>query len=253
MNRLLAGSDYSLLSQSSAACAERPAARGGARMTQAQCVLAPLHYEPNYAYPLVVWLHGSGGDERELKRVMPLISLRNYVSVAAAGPTKASHGYDWPQTEEGIQAASARVDEAVAQACQRFHVNSERVFLAGYGSGGTMAVRLALRQPGCFAGAASLGGAFPKGHAPLSQLAKARQVPLLIAHSRDSQTYRVEYLCQELALFHAAGMRITLRQYPCGDELTTQMLHDANAWLMEQVTGIPVEEQEGTPLPSDWN
>ena len=30
-------------------------------------MLAPLHYEPNYAYPLLAWLHGSGGDERELK------------------------------------------------------------------------------------------------------------------------------------------------------------------------------------------
>jgi hypothetical protein len=32
---------------------------------------------------------------------------------------------------------------------------------------------------------------------------------------------------------------VHLRQYPCGDELTTQMLHDLDAWLMEQVTGMP--------------
>ena len=28
--------------------------RGGVRITPAQCVLAPLHYEPNYAYPWVI-------------------------------------------------------------------------------------------------------------------------------------------------------------------------------------------------------
>jgi predicted peptidase len=38
---------------------------------------APEGYEANYAYPLVVWLHNAGGDERQLARVMPLVSTRN--------------------------------------------------------------------------------------------------------------------------------------------------------------------------------
>ena len=28
-------------------------------------LFAPLHYEPGYAYPLIVWLHGLHGDERQ--------------------------------------------------------------------------------------------------------------------------------------------------------------------------------------------
>jgi hypothetical protein len=48
-------------------------------------------------------------------------------------------------------------------------------------------------------------------------------------------------------------MGITLRQYPCDDELTTQMLHDLDLWLMEQVTGVCTESQQTTPSPSDWN
>ena len=49
-------------------------------------LFAPLHYEPNYAYPLVIWLHGPGDDERQLLRVMPLVSMRNYVSVGPRAP-----------------------------------------------------------------------------------------------------------------------------------------------------------------------
>ena len=45
-------------------------------------------------------------------------------------------------------------------------------------------------------------------------------------------------------LFHAAGMSVTLRQYPCGDELTTQMLRDLDVWLMEQVTGVAQHRRE---------
>ncbi len=57
----------------------------GAEGDFAHAVFAPVHYEPGYAYPLLVWLHGCGGDERQLWRLMPLLSLRNYLAVARAG------------------------------------------------------------------------------------------------------------------------------------------------------------------------
>jgi phospholipase/carboxylesterase len=241
-------------SSASAALRERPLVRAVPRRDFPQCLLAPLHYERNYAYPLIVWLHDCGGDERELKRIMPLVSLRNYVSLAVRGTSETERGFDWAESADGVMAAESRVAEAVAQARQRFNVHRERIFLAGSGSGGTMAIRLALRSPDQYAGAASIGGSFPEGHSPLARLALARRLRLLIMHCRDSQTYSVERVCEELALFHSAGMSVTLRQYPCGDELTTQMLRDLDVWLMEQVTGVAsAEVSEPTPLPSEWN
>ena len=47
-------------------------------------LFAPLRYTPSYPYPLIVWLHGYGSDERQLVRVMPLVSMQNYVAVAPA-------------------------------------------------------------------------------------------------------------------------------------------------------------------------
>jgi len=63
----------------------------------------------------------------------------------------------------------------------------------------------------------------------------------------------VQHVCDELSLFHAAGMSVTVRQYPCPDELTTQMLRDLDVWLMEQVTGVRSDEPQPTPLTSEWN
>jgi len=218
------------------------------------CLLAPESYEPNYAYPLVVWLHSTGGSERELRQVMPLVSLRNYASVAIRGPAACQSGYDWPQTKDAIAAAEARVADAVTRAQSRFHIHHDRIYLAGYEAGGTMAVRLALRNPQQYAGGISLNGAFPVEHAPLARLMQVRQSRILIAHCRDSQTYTTDRVCQELALFHAAGLSVTLRQYPCEDELTTQMLSDMDAWLMEQVTGVRTTDVlEPAPLPREWN
>ena len=69
-------------------------------------------------------------------------------------------------------AAEARVADAVAQIRQRFHVHRQRIFLAGSGDGGTMAIRLALRSADHYAGAASIGGCFPQHHSPLARLAR---------------------------------------------------------------------------------
>lgn len=253
MNRLTA--TPGLPTATAATRVNRPHVRKAVRAEQPQCVLAPLHYERNYAYPLLVWLHDDGGSERELNRVMPLVSLRNYVSVAVRGTTSLKRGFGWAQTVEAVNAAEARIIEAVRFAKERFHIHQERVYLVGCGAGGTMALRAALRSPEAYAGGASIGGCFPHGNAPLARLQAARASRLLMMHCRDSATYSVDRVCEELALFHAAGMSVTLRQYPCGDELTTQMLRDLDVWLMEQVTGIatPAPQPEPTPLPSEWN
>jgi phospholipase/carboxylesterase len=223
--------------------------------SDAASFFAPEGYEANYSYPLVVWLHNARGDERQLSRVMPLISTRNYVGLGVRGPSAAEHrGFLWPQTAEGIVAADQQIADAIAKARDRFNIHAGRVFLAGYQSGGTMAYRVALRNPKRFAGAVSIGGPFPEGHMPLARLAQIRKFPLFLAHCRDSQSYPIDRVCQELTLLHAAAMCVTLRQYPCDDEMTTQMLSDLDRWLMGQVTGVaPSEEANPAQTESNWN
>jgi phospholipase/carboxylesterase len=201
-------------------------------------VFAPLHYEPGYAYPLVIWLHGPGLDEGQLRRVMPAVSMRNYAAVAPRGPGRGpGGGRYWPQDDDAIEEAEACVWQALAAAENRFKVHSRRRYLAGYGCGGTMAVRLAMRHPDRFAGAATLGGPLPSGGAPLSRLGELRRLPLLIAAGCESDDYDSENVCRDLRLVHSAGMNVTLRHYPCGQELIPEMLADLNRWLMGLVTG----------------
>ncbi|QDU96439.1 alpha/beta hydrolase [Lignipirellula cremea] len=215
-------------------------------------LFVPLHYEPNYAYPLMVWLHGPGDDERQLQRIMPEVSLRNFAAIAPRSGTAVDtgRGFHWRQTSGDIAAATDSIFECIAVAQKRFHVSSQRIFLCGYDSGGTMALRIALNHPQKFAGAASIGGAFPQGSSPLLQLNGARKLPLLIAQGRQATKYSVDTTCEELRLFHAAGMSVSLRQYPGGDELTTGMLRDLNLWIMEQVTGVQMFDSHDAGDPS---
>ncbi|HKD38216.1 MAG TPA: alpha/beta hydrolase-fold protein [Pirellulales bacterium] len=204
-------------------------------------VFTPLHYERNYAYPLVVWLHGPDDSEQQLARIMPLVSLRNYVAMAPRGTAAGASNptaFCWQQSEEHIAAAEGRVLECLAISRQRFNVSLGRVFLAGHGCGGTMALRLALRNPDYFAGVLSFGGRFPKGHAPLVRLNAARRLAIFLSCSRASRRYTTEMFCDDLRLIHAAGVpAITVCQYPGDDGLRPRMLTDMDRWLMEQITG----------------
>src|SRR5262249_7856433 len=71
---------------------------GSAPLAEARFV--PQRYEPNYAYPLLILLHGRGADENQLVRAMPSMSWRNYVGLGLRGPEPVVRrgldvGYGW--------------------------------------------------------------------------------------------------------------------------------------------------------------
>jgi len=44
----------------------------------------PIGYEPNYPYPLMVFLHGHRSSEEQILRLAPRLSRRNYICIAPA-------------------------------------------------------------------------------------------------------------------------------------------------------------------------
>lgn len=203
------------------------------------CLMAPEGYEPNYAYPLFVWLHAPQGTEREVWGVMRSLSTRNYVAVGVRGPIHLETGYDWGDCEaesaSTTEMAVDRVFHAVDRAVQQYNIREHRIFIAGFHRGGTMAARLALMYPERFAGAISVNGPLPEGNTLLRYWHSARGVKLLACMGRNSTDYSPRMLCEQLPLVHTAGLSLDVRQYPAENELTTIMLSDMNAWMMEQV------------------
>ena len=204
-------------------------------------LFSPMHYEPGYAYPLIVWLHGkSCAAERQLMKIMPIVSMRNYVAVAPRGSEtvdtrQETKQYGWPTSDTHDNLAQKRVFDCLQIASEKCNIAKQRIFLAGFDDGGTMAFRIAMQFPRYFAGVVSLGGPFPQGRMPLRQLDSVRQMPCLMCIGRDSPVFPPSEAARQMTLFHTAGMSVTVRQYPCRHELSTQMLEDVNRWIMERV------------------
>ncbi len=248
MNRIATASDNNILKF------EKPAGKLNELRTLAPprftldggapyATFSPIHYESGYAYPLLVWLHGRGSSEQELRQVMPLVSMRNYVAIAprATSLDERHRGrYRWRQTGDGIESASARITECIALAQKRFNINPERIFLVGRASGGTMAMRVAWNEPRRFAGVATINGPLPTQLRPLRHVNQLRRVPCLLTSARKSRSYPEERVCRDLRLLHIAGCTVAMRQYPGADSLTTSMLSDLDRWLMELVCAAKI-------------
>ena len=195
----------------------------------------PLHYEKNYQYPLLVWLHDNGNDSSQVHRVMQQVSVQNYVAVAPQAPTgSANCGYYWEQTDESISQAADTVLATIDKARCQANISSERIFIAGCGAAGTMAFRVAFTHPDIFAGVASINGPLPQGSAPLGRWSSSRNLEVFWSHYRNSEHFDQNTLCTQLKLLHVAGFSVCLRQYPGNlEEVSPPALAEINRWVMQ--------------------
>ncbi len=200
----------------------------------------PASYEPNYRYPLIVWLHGNGHNENEVTQVMPHISIQNYLAVGVRGSRSidpAGHRFDWATSPAAVARCEDGIFQAIDEASERYSVHPDRVFLAGYGAGGTMARRIALRHADAFAGCVSLGGRFPRGGGLLSNLAVARTLDHFWALGIDNPQVSADDFASDLELISTARLRMDIRRYTVDDEMVREVLRDVDAWVMRLVTG----------------
>jgi phospholipase/carboxylesterase len=144
--------------------------------------------------------------------------------------------FGWGDSADDIAEAGTRVQDCIEIAQQRFNVHPDRIFVAGRSAGGTIAHRLGMEFPERFAGAISLGGQVPRGARLLKNINRARQLPLLLSVSPTQENYSTQQVMDDLRFLHCAGLSLSLRLYPDGDELTSVMLSDLNRWVMEQFT-----------------
>ncbi|WP_165440452.1 alpha/beta hydrolase [Rubripirellula amarantea] len=222
-------------------------------------VFTPLHYTPSYKYPLIVWLHSNGHNERQVNDVMPHISLRNFLALGVQGNRAVDSGgtrFDWHESPGGIGIAHDSVAIAIDEIRDRYSVHPQRIVLAGYGAGGTMALRLAMRSPGQFAAAVSLGGRMPQGAIRDFQGLRQRRLPMLWQWARDNAQYTDDNLKHDFKLAMTIGSSVEVRQYPGPDEMDTVVMSDLNDWIMRRVVleeASPSEYVDTIPVPYSAN
>jgi phospholipase/carboxylesterase len=215
---------------------EVPAARGWPLRT-----FLPIGYEPNYPYPLLVFLHGHGGSEEQILRLAPRLSRRNYICISLRGPyaldprPDGQLAFSWGQESQNDALVEDYVFRAVEQTRRHYHVHSERIYLAGFCEGASLAYRLGLFYPERFAGIISLNGSLPRRGGPLLRLPEVRQLRVLIGHGIANSVVPLSMARSDFRLFYTAGLDVRMHTYPATHRIHPHMLRDMNRWIMQAI------------------
>jgi phospholipase/carboxylesterase len=199
----------------------------------------PTGYEPNYPYPLLVFFHGHGGNEEQIMRLAPRLSRRNYICIGLRGTqllgqrSDGSLGYTWGTSEQSDTLVEDYVLRAVEQTRRNYHVHSERIYLAGFCEGATLAYRLGLTFPERFAGVISLNGSLPPRGSLFLRLPEVRQLRVLIGHGIANAVVPLTTARRDFRLLYTAGLPIQMHTYPSTHRLHPDMLRDINRWIID--------------------
>jgi phospholipase/carboxylesterase len=197
----------------------------------------PTGYEPRYAYPLVVFFHGHGGNEEQILRLAPRLSRRNYICISLRGPLASSlhrsgrAGFSW-----GDGAHDTVIEDymlhAVEQIRRTYHVHSERIYLAGFAEGATLCYRMGFTFPEKLGGVISLNGCMPRHGGPLLRLPEVRQLQVFIGHGIANAMIPLSMAKQDYRVLYAAGLGVEMHTYPATQRLHPDMLRDVNRWII---------------------
>lgn len=211
-------------------------------------LFVPEKYEAGYDYPLVVWLHSDASSEWELDNVMMSLSHRNYIAIAPRANQPSPHNgrrFRWGTSPSDCAKAEDLVWDCVQAATDSLSVQTHKIFLAGFGAGGTMAQWIGLKYAKQIAGVISISGSFPTATQVLSNWKHARHLPVLFAQRLGSTLCSEEELLRAVSISHQSGlrykfcqMRAETEEFESANDLDSEMLNVANRFMMGIVTNM---------------
>ncbi len=199
----------------------------------------PEQHEPNYTYPLLIWLHGENSSERELIPLMPKLSTRNYFALALRGdnpkPTSEYAGFGWKPLQDAIVNVTSRIEEALKHVEGQFQIHSDRIFIGGFDQGAELALAICLTQPDLFAGAISLCGKMPAEQSLLRRFRLLHGKRVLLVAGKQDQKVTLTDIQQTQKLLYTSGLDVSAQAFHAGHEISDDMLSSMNSWMMNGI------------------
>lgn len=196
--------------------------------------------------PLLVMLHGVGGNEDGLGRYTADLDPRLLILSIRAPFVNAPGAYRWFDVAFTPQGIDIDADEAeqsrlaviqfINDAVMGFGADPRRVYLLGFSQGATLAYGIGLTAPAKLRGIVGIGGRVLPEIAPIAAPSAAlRHLTLLIQHGRHDPVMPLARGHATRNLFVALGVMLGYREYEAAHEITPPMIVDACDFLRTQI------------------
>ena len=198
----------------------------------------------------IIWLHGLGADGHDFEGLVPELRLPDGPAVrfvfphAPYRPVTVNDGYvmrawyDIAMTERGFDPNAAHIRESqtilrgLIEDEVRRGIPSERIVLAGFSQGGTIALHTGLRYPKPLAGIMSLSAPVPFVGELMAEVDPANaKIPVFMAHGTDDRMVpfaMAQAFCQ---LMQSRGLSLEWHAYVTGHTVVPDEIRDITLWL----------------------
>lgn len=174
-------------------------------------IFVPSGYDKSKPVPLVIALHGMGGDEN------------SYLSMYGQGAFKIEaekRGYI-VACPKGRKPASMYIGDAekdvmdvLAEVRRAYNIDADRIYLTGHSMGGFGTWSVAMNHPEVFAALAPIsGGATP------ANMSKIAHIPQIVVHGDNDPTVPVERSRVMVEMGKKLGAEIKYIEVPGGDHI----------------------------------
>jgi phospholipase/carboxylesterase len=220
---------------------------------QAQCNYAKgdtmlLHYIfklPKVATenrPLLILLHGVGGNENDLFSFSNQLP-DNYLIISARAPFEIANGsYKWFEVNFGTgkpiidaeQAEKSRniLLQFINQLKEKHQFNSKEIYLCGFSQGAIMALSVGLTRPDKIKAVIALSGRVLKEVRPMIAVKeKFVNLKTLIIHGKADNVLPISYAKESKLLIDELGIQNKYVELETGHTVTNETIGLVNDWL----------------------
>lgn len=196
--------------------------------------------------PCLILLHGVGANEAGLTGLATRQDPRLLVVLPRGPITFGPAQFGWFSVN--FTAAGPAINPAQAEQSRKilidfidglpgaYHVDPERIWIAGFSQGGIMSASVALTRPDKVNGLGILSGRILPEIAPL--MANKDNLSRLhgyVSHGSHDGKLSVDFARNARRLLDEQGIALDYHEYPAGHELNETMQQDFCAWIKKQI------------------
>jgi phospholipase/carboxylesterase len=207
------------------------------------CVRLPPEADPDRPVPMIVMLHGWGGDEGAMwvfKQVIP----PGVAVITPRAPLDLGNGsYAWFYRNDPLHltdpdsllAAIAKLEQFLTSLPQLYPVDPSRLLLIGFSQGGAVSNSLVMARPELVMGVALLSGMGFELPELVPQAMSLAGLPVFIAHGIRDEIVPLSAAQEARKRYKELGADVTYNEYNVGHKMHTQGIKDLRAWVVEVI------------------
>ncbi len=207
------------------------------------CVRLPEEASLRTPAPVVVMVHGWGGDEASMwlfKQVVPkkvaIVTPRAPIELSDDRYVWFDHNHERGQSNsDSLQKNLARFKRFIRALPDLYPIDPEKLLLLGFSQGAAISNSLFLTRPNLAIGVASLSGFVPQGLELPQQDDRPAGRPIFIAHGTEDEIVPVDKARQARDIYIQLEADVTYGEYPAGHKIHTDGMRDLKKWVKKVI------------------